>query len=111
MSGFGRGDYVLILAKIVEVHGSDIGYSVELWSKTDQYTAMVRPDLVITTADRPAAPEADRDAVVTDTDGHLWTWDVRQQAWSCRTDRDGSVLTWETLDSTLGPLKVYEATA
>lgn len=111
MSGFGRGDYVLILAKIVEVHGSDIGYSVELWSKTDQYTAMVRPDLVITTADRPAAPEADRGAIVKDTGGNLWTWDTRQQAWECISDRYVGVLTWETLDSTLGPLKVHEATA
>lgn len=105
------GDFVLIRAQVIEVHGADVGYAVELFSKTDQYTAMIRPDLVIAQTHRPAAPEPDHQAIVKDTDGHLWTWDQRQQAWSCSTDRDGTVLTWETLDSTLGPLKVYEATA
>lgn len=109
MTAYKVGDWVLIRAKVLEARGGEIGYSVELFSKTDQYAAWVRPDLITAKARRPEAPEADRRAVVKDTDGHLWTWDARQQAWSCRTDRDGSVLTWESLDTTLGPLQVYEA--
>lgn len=108
MSGYEVGDYVLIRAKVIQAYGSDIGYSVELFSKTDQHTAQVRPDQIVAKAERPAIPEADHDSIVKDTDGHLWTWDAHQVAWFCRTDRDGNALTWQTLDSTLGPLKVYE---
>lgn len=109
MRGYEVGDFVLILGKVVEVHGADVGYSVELFSKTDQYTARIRPDLVIAKADRPAKPEADHDAIVKDVEGDLWTWDFRQQAWSCNSVTP-TFLTWETLDSTLGPLGVYEQT-
>lgn len=40
------GDEVLIRARVTEVGPADAGYTVELFSKTDQYSAQVRPDLV-----------------------------------------------------------------
>lgn len=78
MSAFKVGDWVLIRARVVEVYGSDIGYSVELFSKTDQYAAAIRPDQISSGTVRPTPPEADHEAIIKDTDGHLWTWDARQ---------------------------------
>lgn len=50
------GDWVAITARIVELHPNDVDYGVELFSKTDQYTAFVRRDLCEPTT-KPLEPE------------------------------------------------------
>lgn len=42
---FQVGDWVTITGRIVELHGNDVDLGVEVFSKTDQYTAFVRRDL------------------------------------------------------------------
>lgn len=39
------GDWVTITGRIVELHPNDVDLGVEVFSKTDQYTAFVRRDL------------------------------------------------------------------
>ena len=57
------GDWVLIRAQVIEEHpnGRDVG--VELYSKTDQYTAFVRRDLVVEIVPKPIPEEPDRGSV------------------------------------------------
>lgn len=57
MSAFGVGDWVTITGRIVELHPNDVDLGVEVFSKTDQYTAFVRRDLCAPTAKPvPAEP-------------------------------------------------------
>jgi hypothetical protein len=48
------GDYVAVLARVIDdPRGTGEEYTVELFSKTDQYRAAVRADLVIRQEDPP----------------------------------------------------------
>lgn len=49
--------YVTLRAKVIEARGGELGYLVELFSKTDQYQAWVRPDMVTGPADPPPVDE------------------------------------------------------
>lgn len=100
------GDWVLIRAQVVKVHGSDIGYAVELFSKTDQYEAYIRPDLVVAKTDPPPQPEPDREYLIKDRAGDFWRWSVRQSAWECIT-AGGAFLAWGKLVASFGPVAVY----
>ena len=103
MSDYAIGDWVLIRGQVTAVFGSDIGYAVELFSKTDQYAAHVRPDLVIQKTAPPIQPEPDREYLIRDSDGDVWRWSARQLAWECR----GVIRGWESLCRDYGPLKIY----
>lgn len=110
MTGYELGDYVLVLGKVVgRGPADDVGYAIELFSKTDQYTAMVRPDLVIAKHEPPPPAEPPHEAIVKDKEGDLWHWSTRQSAWECVTDGP-TFLSWDTLWGCYAPLKVYEAT-
>lgn len=56
------GDWVTITGKIVELHPNQIDLGVEVFSKTDQYTAFVRRDLCAPTA-KPIPDEPDEGSV------------------------------------------------
>lgn len=106
MSGaYDVGDHVLILGKVVKAWGADIGYTVELFSKTDQYTAMIRPDLVVAKTADPTPPEPDREYLVVDQDGDIWSWSHDARAWECRSE--SGQLVWAELVKTFGPVSVY----
>lgn len=45
MPDFQPGDWVTITGQIKELHPNDVDLGVEVFSKTDQYTAFVRRDL------------------------------------------------------------------
>jgi len=55
---FETGDWVTITGRIKELHPNQVDLGVEVFSKTDQYTAFVRRDLCAPTAkpipDEPA---------------------------------------------------------
>lgn len=55
-------DWVLTRAKVVEVHPNGVDLGLELFSKTDQYTAFVRRDLCQPT-DKPIPDEPDDESV------------------------------------------------
>ncbi len=50
MTDFQPGDWVTITGRIVELHPNDVDLGVEVFSKTDQYTAFVRRDLCAPTS-------------------------------------------------------------
>lgn len=58
------GDWVEISAKVLELHPNGIDVCLELFSKTDQYRAFVRKDLVTTIVPAPIPPEPGDDEVV-----------------------------------------------
>lgn len=69
------GSWVLIRAKVLEVYGADVGLTVELFSKTDQYKAIIRRDLVVDVIDPPLPPEPSHDAIVTvDKSSLIFRW-------------------------------------
>ncbi|MET0416036.1 MAG: hypothetical protein ABW022_08450 [Actinoplanes sp.] len=57
------GDWVTITGKIVELHPNDVDLGVEVFSKTDQYTAFVRRDLC-SPAEKPIPAEPDEGSAV-----------------------------------------------
>jgi hypothetical protein len=57
------GDWVLIRAKVLERPFPET-VLVELWSKTDQYQAHVRPDLCVQIVPKPIPDEPAEGAVV-----------------------------------------------
>lgn len=50
MTTYREGDWVTITGRIKKLHPNDVDLGVELFSKTDQYTAFVRSDLCAPTA-------------------------------------------------------------
>lgn len=104
MTTYEVGDHVLIRAKVVKVAGADVGVLVELFSKTDQYDAWVRPDLITGKTAPPAPPEPDRTYVVVDREGDLWRWEASRAAW-CYKSSESS---WANLCSSYSPLEIYE---
>ena len=106
MSDYAIGDWVSIRAQVSAVFPADIGVEVELFSKTDQYHAMVRPDLVLGKTDPPPQPEPDREYLVKDGQGDIWRWDVRQFAWHCITTTD-VYARWESLLCDYAPVTIY----
>ena len=106
MSGYEVGDWVLIRAQVTDVYGSDIGYSVELFSKTDQYRAMVRADLIEGKATTPHPDEPDHDALLRDSESDIWHWSG--SGW--RIGRVGPGKPWDDM-ADYGPYEVFEATS
>lgn len=105
MTRFQPGDYVLVRCKVLEaIDDAEVGYAVEVFSKTDQFKMWVRPDLVISKVETPLPPEPDKKSLVRDADGDVWEWDG-SQAWYC----GDTARSWEMLFR-LGPtpLTVYE---
>lgn len=103
------GDYVLIRAKVLKAKGPE-SIMVELFSKTDQYPAWVRNDLVVDKAERPMTTEPPMD------DGYK-VFDKDGQQWVARTGFTGAVwqqtsggipLGWADLDKVRGPMQVFE---
>ena len=56
------GDWVTIIGQVKELHPNDVDLGVEVFSKTDQYTAFVRRDLCAPT-DKPIGREPARGSV------------------------------------------------
>lgn len=50
--------------------------------------------------------EPGREYLLKDKDGDIWAWSARQSAWECVTGHS-TPLSWATLRTTLGPLKIY----
>lgn len=107
MSRFEPGDYVLVRGKVLKGDDGELGYCIELFSKTDQYGAWVRPDLVIEKAEMPLPPEPDQSAIVKDCDGDLWEG-VGMGSWSRNDSRTIETMTWPQLFRTRGPVMVFE---
>lgn len=59
---FEVGDWVTITGRIVEFHPNTVDLGVEVFSKTDQYTAFVRRDLCAPTT-KPIPDEPDEGSV------------------------------------------------
>lgn len=101
------GDFVLIRGQVVKVYGGEVGYSVELFSKTDQYQAIVRPDLIIEKVAPPLPDEPDHEAVVVDHDDDVWRF--RDGFWKLSPRSLG--VTWTELAKSHGPLRIFEQTS
>ncbi len=56
------GDWVTITGQVKELHPNDVDLGVDVFSKTDQYTAFVRRDLCAPTA-KPIPDEPADDSV------------------------------------------------
>jgi hypothetical protein len=101
---FKPGDYVLVRCKVLEaIDDQEIGYAVEVFSKTDQYKMWVRPDLIIDKVPTPIPPEPDRKSLVRDNDGDTWEWSG-DGLWICGDMKRP----WEDLFRYGAPITVYE---
>lgn len=107
MTTYEVGDHVLIRGKVVLVYGGERGYEVELFSKTDRYDAIVRPDLIVGKTAAPPMDEPDRESLVVDDDGDVWRF--RDGFWKLTRNAHG--VTWAQLIEAHGPVRVYEATS
>jgi hypothetical protein len=103
---FKVGDWVTITGRVHELHPNDVDLGVEVFSKTDQYTAFVRRDLCAPTA-RPVEPEPDKGSVVmadgvahqrAQDDGSVW-YEV-----GCEVPR-----TWDELNQLDEPVVIHHA--
>jgi hypothetical protein len=102
---FKPGDYVLIRCKVLDaIDDEEVGYAVEIFSKTDQYKMWVRPDLVIQKVETPVPLVPDHDSIVRDKDGDFWSYDPSVAGWRCRQ----LILTWRELFRGYSPLTVFE---
>jgi hypothetical protein len=50
------GDVLLLQVKVLEAYSGELGYRVALFSKTDQYEAVIRPDHVVRVVFAPEVP-------------------------------------------------------
>lgn len=104
------GDYVLIRAKVLKAKGPE-SILVELFSKTDQYPAWVRNDLVVDKTERPTTTEPPTGDGYKVFDQAGVEWEPRTgftgPVWQKKSS-SGDLLGWADLDRVHGPMQVFE---
>jgi hypothetical protein len=103
VSTFEVGDWVTITGRIVEFHPNTVDVGVEVFSKTDQYTAFVRRDLCAPTL-KPLREEPGIGSVAL-LDGEAWQLVDERRWYSATTTGDVEGRTWAQLNA-LGDVEV-----
>ena len=113
MPNYGPGDYVHVLAKILEIDPETDLYTLRLYDKDSEYPFVIRGELIAGKAPVPTPSEPWGDVLVLDDNDNTWRprvdgidSPVHTQRWFTTNDVLGD--TWENLFRTRGPLRIFE---
>jgi hypothetical protein len=99
------GDWVTITGRIVELHPNDIDLGIEVFSKTDQYTAFVRRDLCAPTAKPIPDEPAEGSVALVGHGGTAWQRLGDSHWYSAGAAITGEGMTWAEVNA-LGNVEV-----